>query len=358
MDFHFHHVTQPPPGTLPMKYLPFILLLSFATPSVAQHDYKVSRMKLRDGEYDEAIKILDKWIAKAPQDSEWVYQLAIAQTGQGNLETANATVKRALAMGVAPGRFAADAQHLFKPLVETEEFKTLLASVRNVPIQGPMMGNATATSASIWLRTAGPSKVQILYGDKQAASPATSRTVETTAEKDFTAVVKLDGLTPKTMYTYQIVIDGQTDKTHLPASFVTAPVKGEPTKFRFAFGGGAGYVPEHEYMWDTIGAQKPDALVLLGDNMYSDDPKNREMQKFCYYRRQSPPEFRRLTGGIPVYSIWDDHDFGTNDCSGGPAIDSPDWKLPVWNVFRQNWVNPGYGAGEKRPGCWYDFYRG
>jgi len=160
------------------------------------------------------------------------------------------------------------------------------------------------------------------------------------------------------MYSYQVFIDGQTDKSRLPASFVTATAKGKATKFAFAFGGGAGYVPKHEVMWETIGSQTPNALFLLGDNMYSDDPKSREMQKFCYYRRQSPKEFRKLVASTPIYSIWDDHDFGTNDCSGGPAVDTPDWKIPVWNVFRQNWVNPGYGGGEKRPGCWYDFYRG
>lgn len=30
----------------------------------------------------------------------------------------------------------------------------------------------------------------------------------------------------------------------------------------------------------------------------------------------------------------------------------------MWNVFRDNWVNPYYGGGEEHPGCWFDFYRG
>ena len=59
--------------------------------------------------------------------------------------------------------------------------------------------------------------------------------------------------------------------------------------------------------------------------------------------------------GTAVFAIWDDHDFGTNDCSGGPAVEKPAWKIPVWRLFRQNWVNPAYGGGAKQPGCWFRF---
>ena len=58
-----------------------------------------------------------------------------------------------------------------------------------------------------------------------------------------------------------------------------------------------------------------------------------------------------------AYAIWDDHDFGVNDCAYGPRIDSPAWKKPVWKVFSNNWVNPGYGTN-KAPGCYYDFQLG
>ena len=130
----------------------------------------------------------------------------------------------------------------------------------------------------------------------------------------------------------------------------------EPTdQFTIAFGGGAGYVPENERMWDTIGAIDPRALLLLGDNVYIDDPETPAMQRFHYYRRQSQPEWAKLARHVPIYSIWDDHDFTTNDGWGGPAIDEPSWKRDVWKVFKENWDNPYYGGGDKNPGCWYDF---
>ena len=125
-------------------------------------------------------------------------------------------------------------------------------------------------------------------------------------------------------------------------------------KFTIGFGGGSGYVPENERMWDTIGAIEPRALLLLGDNVYIDDPETPEMQRFHYYRRQSQPEWGKLAKAVPIYSIWDDHDFTTNDGWGGPDIEKPSWKRDVWEIYKENWDNPYYGGGKENPGCWFD----
>ncbi|MEQ9411336.1 MAG: alkaline phosphatase D family protein, partial [Fuerstiella sp.] len=83
------------------------------------------------------------------------------------------------------------------------------------------------------------------------------------------------------------------------------------------------------------------------------------MQQYTYQRRQSRPEWRRLTGRSPVFTIWDDHDFSTNDSWGGADIDVPFWKKDwVFPIFRQNWANPGYAGGDEQPGCWYSFQIG
>mgnify|MGYP001288894945 FL=1 len=126
-------------------------------------------------------------------------------------------------------------------------------------------------------------------------------------------------------------------------------------KFTIGFGGGSGYVPENERMWDTIGAIEPRALLLLGDNVYIADPETPEMQRFHYYRRQSQPEWGKLAKAVPIYSIWDDHDFTTNDGWGGPDIEKPSWKRDVWEIYKENWDNPYYGGGKENPGCWFDF---
>jgi alkaline phosphatase D len=329
-----------------------VFLLAFQVSG--QHDYKASRKHIRSGNYDKALKVLNARIAKFPDDSEWHYQLAITRGLKGEKVEALKALMKAIELGVHPGRVTADSYDLLKPLSNLPEVRKLLESQKNVPIQGPMLGALKPDSASIWLRTFGSAEVKVLLADEKGKLMQTTTPVNTAAGSDFTKVIRVDNLQPATTYKYSVQVNGIPEQPEFEHTFRTA--SSGKSKFTLAFGGGAGYVTKHEYMWETIASFNPNALLLLGDNMYSDDPDSSQMQKFCYYRRQSPPQFRRLVSTTPVYSIWDDHDFGTNDCSGGPEIDVPNWKRPVWEVFRQNWVNPGYAGGTAQPGCWYDFH--
>jgi alkaline phosphatase D len=217
-----------------------------------------------------------------------------------------------------------------------------------------MVGCVTDTSARIWMRTAHESRVSveaIRAGDPR--STISSQPVLTSADEDYSGIVEIAGLSPDTAYRYHVLADGKN--VGPPASFQTYPKVGSSAQFAVAFGGGAGFVPEHERMWDTIASRGPLALLMLGDNVYIDDPAHLWTHQYCYYRRQSRPEWRRLVASTSVYAIYDDHDFGTNDCVPGPEIDTPPWKRAVWRVFRQNWTNPAYGGGQAQPGCWFDF---
>ena len=104
----------------------------------------------------------------------------------------------------------------------------------------------------------------------------------------------------------------------------TAPARDKPAKFTVAFGGGSGYVPQNERVWTTMARHKPLAFLTLGDNTYHDTPTRPDHQRYCYYRRQSRPEYRALVAHTAVFSIYDDHDFGTNDCVPGPEIKTPE----------------------------------
>lgn len=86
-------------------------------------------------------------------------------------------------------------------------------------------------------------------------------------------------------------------------TFTTFPRHGQPAGFDVAFGGGAGYVPKWERMWDTIRTHHPLALLMLGDNVYIDQPKHRLCQDYCYYRRQTRPEWRRLVASTATFAI-------------------------------------------------------
>jgi alkaline phosphatase D len=111
-------------------------------------------------------------------------------------------------------------------------------------------------------------------------------------------------------------------------------------------------------MWNTIASRQPDALLQLGDNVYIDLPEQPgALHRYTYYQRQSRPEYRKLVASTPVYAIWDDHDAAIDDIWLGPYLDRPAWKMPMLDLFRENWNNPAYGS-ESAPGCWFKFSAG
>ncbi len=319
------------------------------------------------GEASQAVARCEAFLADKPKDTEHRYLLAMAYANLKQIDKSVEVMDAAIDVGVPFERFIAGPRDLLAPLTSSEAFRKYAAGRKIAApaiLQGPMLGTMTDSSVRIWVRTAAEINVsaQAATGqDIQAKQPTEwikSKSVKTRAAADYTAVIELKGLKPDTEYIYSIVIDGKAIGPLETMSFRTFPSAGKASKFTIAFGGGAGYTPWKEHMWTTIDKRRPQALLLLGDNVYVDMPTVHQTQRYCYYRRQSRPEFRALVAKTPVYAIYDDHDFGTNDCVPGADIDDPPWKRPVWKLFTQNWANPYYGGGEKQPGCWFDFQIG
>jgi len=311
---------------------------------------------IRTGKAAEAVKFLSLAEAKLPSDAETQFMLAVAQCTLGQADAAEASVAKALKLGLPVGRIIGGSHNGLDAIRKRPLFRRLLRQHGKTPVHGPMIGNLSGTRATVWLRTAAAATVLVEANTiPQTPGGTVSAIMQTKREHDFVAKAVLNGLKPKTKYAYTVTIDGH--KNHAAnQQFTTFNRSGEPGKFRLAFGGGAGFVPQHEHVWNTIAATKPDALFQLGDNAYIDNTNVMDMHHYCYYRRQSRPEYRSLVAGLGVFSIWDDHDFGTNDCFGGPEIEVPSWKRPVYEIFRDNWANPGYGGGDKQPGIWWDTY--
>ena len=284
------------------------------------------------------------------------YTLSMFHSLQGDAEKSFAHARSAVAEGVALERFLAGPREGFETLHNSREFQEWAAKHPVQLIHGPKLGHVTHDAASFWVRTASEAEIEVRVGingseDFQSASGRTS------AQKDFTTVVRVEGLQADADHSYHIHIDGES--VEIPSStFRTHPRPGTSSKFQVAFTACAGYAPEHERVWRTIKAQDPHALLMLGDNVYIDDPEHSLTQRFCYYRRFSRPEWRELVGGRGVYAIWDDHDFGLDDSFGGPETHEPAWKPEVWKIFTENWNNPSYGGGPEQPGVWFDFQIG
>jgi len=241
-------------------------------------------------------------------------------------------------------------------IVDRDDFRALVKKHGLSLFTGPMLGCVTDKSARFWVRTAGDATVQIVAAaDKNLTRPERSSRAKTSKDADFTALLDIDNLKPFSTYYYDVLVDGRSTFAPELPKFKTFPAKKQKAKFDVGFGGGARYVSEKERIWDTIASFGPAAFLFLGDNVYSDLPESRTKQRVHYYRRQLRPEYRRLCSTTAIYAVWDDHDFGKNDCQGGPLRFEPAWKLPVWRVFKENWNNPYYGGGEEQPGCWFDF---
>ncbi|MFW6161731.1 MAG: alkaline phosphatase D family protein [Planctomycetota bacterium] len=316
--------------------------------------------RLSKGQAAQAAELFGRIVAARPDEDESLLWLAAAQAQQDQLEAAVQTAKKALEAGLPPGRFYAGPRHILEPLVKAQAFQKLMADRAVRLVHGPMVGCVTDTSARFWLRTASESKVQVAVSHpRRLQQPRQSKPIRTKKDADYTAVLEVGHLEPNTAYHYAVIIDGKPVKREEPYRFRTFPAAGKGAAFTVGFGGGAGWVPPHERMWDTIAKHQPLAFLFLGDNVYIDTPTMPDIQRYCYYRRQSQPQFRRFVSATAIYAIWDDHDFGTNDCFPGPKVREPAWKLPVYHIFRQNWVNPGYGGGtDETPGCWFDFVIG
>ena len=84
---------------------------------------------------------------------------------------------------------------------------------------------------------------------------------------------------------------------------------------RIAFGSCANEKEGSSKVWDRMNEEKIDALVLLGDTPYI-DTTNLEVQQKRYQEFAAVPAFANLVAHTPVYSTWDDHDFGRNDTDG------------------------------------------
>ena len=105
---------------------------------------------------------------------------------------------------------------------------------------------------------------------------------------------------------------------------------------RLAFGSCAdANQPDHP-IWHGLYEFQPDALLMIGDNVYADTPDfrsnpSRQGLQTEYGKLEAAPAFQRLRESIPIYATWDDHDYGLND--GGKEFELKDVSQQVFFDF-------------------------
>lgn len=93
-------------------------------------------------------------------------------------------------------------------------------------------------------------------------------------------------------------------------------------------------------IFNSMADESYDAMVWLGDNIYLREVDFSSLSGFVhrYSHARSTPEMQRLLSKGAHYAIWDDHDFGPNDCDGSWV--HADWSLQAFDAF---WPNPDAG---------------
>lgn len=176
---------------------------------------------------------------------------------------------------------------------------------------GPMLGNITSNSVAVWMHLPEPSVVRVVVNQEGAG---TSRTFKSDVAERIVSV-RCDGLSADTVYTYQVA----DSKFRIlgEGRFVTPPDELTEKPWRITFGADfhkiGMYRPELMKMARERGSR---AMLLIGDSAVDGRKDNYGLINTDYMLRNLSLPVQNLTANVPVYAMWDDHDYWGNDTSG------------------------------------------
>ncbi len=200
---------------------------------------------------------------------------------------------------------------------------------------GPLLRYADETSATVWVETDRACTVEIVIGDDVSGAPTWS------VHGHHYALVCVDRLAPGSTNEYAVTLDGHrvwpTERAGFPPSVIRTANPAAP--FRLAFGSCRRSDPLDEEHVATIGVDAlvalaeqmastphetwPDTLLLIGDQVYADEPSDEivarlrdahldptsdvvdEIQNFeeytwLYHEAWAPPAVRWLLSTVPI----------------------------------------------------------
>jgi alkaline phosphatase D len=158
----------------------------------------------------------------------------------------------------------------------------------------------------------------------------------------------VEGLTPKKVYRAHWV--NRQGKLVAVRTFESLAVGGREARIAVASCMDDAFSAVQKEQWDALAEQKPDALFLIGDTSYVDSGLEGPMTLAYFWKRHSKTRASlrlfQLPKLIPIFAIWDDHDFGVKDGNGSFALKEGSREI-FWSFFG----NPTYpGQLERGPG--------
>ncbi|MFK0148191.1 alkaline phosphatase D family protein [Streptomyces griseus] len=231
----------------------------------------------------------------------------------------------------------------------------------------------SGATATVWVEASRPCTVEVRCADgASGASPTFS------VAGHHYALVVVEGLTPGSTTAYEVLIGSRRvwppDDNRLPPSTITTPsptprdaAGAEPDPVRIAFGScrwaaapGGGHDPAGPDALVTLaarlaadpGAERPDVLLLLGDQVYADETSGATRRRLAARRDLDEPpgteiadyeeytylydeswrdaEVRWLLSTVPSCMIFDDHDV-IDDWNTSAAWQRDMRALPWWH---------------------------
>jgi alkaline phosphatase D len=233
---------------------------------------------------------------------------------------------------------------------------------------GAAVGEVTDRSAVLWARSSAPAELVVAYAPEGGASSSARALSE--GRSDFSTKVRLENLTPSTLYHYRVHFEaGGESSEAVEGSFRTAPSAETSAAVRFVVGGdlgGHGFCREEKEgyaVFDRMRELRPDFFIANGDMIYADsacpearpdggrnvpgdfpriddpgvdwsDPARvREIYLAHWRYNRGDPSFQRFLLEVPMYSQWDDHevinDFGASWPRSPAALDRRGYPLLV-----------------------------
>jgi alkaline phosphatase D len=176
---------------------------------------------------------------------------------------------------------------------------------------GPVVGHVDAGRAFVWYRPARPGTYALEVAPRDGDGEPLRFEAESLVSADRTVTWEARPLAPATAYAYAVRDAG--GRTLERSTLRTAPAPGARARVRLAVGSCASL--EDDPVWAAIRDARPDALVLLGDTPYVDATDLRTARaKHRAFLAQ--PSLAALLRSVPLWSTWDDHDYGADNANG------------------------------------------
>lgn len=202
---------------------------------------------------------------------------------------------------------------------------------------GPMLGDVSEDAARIWLRTTMPAELSCSLVNVDLGSELQTQKARTTLASDNTCIITFNKLKSETKYRYHV----RVGESEYQASFTTPGASLSQKGIRIVYGSCYDHkdntMKPGTSVFQEMAARKADLILFLGDFPYTARGTSDEIRQ-GHKKLREVIGFRQLTSSTPTYGIYDDHDFGPNDCDG--THKNADQALAA---FKEYWPNPSYG---------------